>query len=92
VWPAWEALRTGHKVGIGNTFGTIAFNVNFSVASSGQVAVDPTTSSTKGYPSIEGFAYKIVQGQLIVEILFTVQEQDPNKLKGQMDVPLVPPQ
>jgi RHS repeat-associated protein len=74
-----------------NTFGTIGLNVNLSVSSSGDVEVDQKNSRTKGFPSIEGFAYKMVQGQLIVEILFTVPEQDPSKLKGPMDVPLAPP-
>jgi hypothetical protein len=28
------------------------------------------------HPSIEGYAYKMVQGELVIQVLFTVQEQD----------------
>jgi hypothetical protein len=52
------------------------------------VTVDPN-SRTKGYPSIEGYSYKIVNGSLVIETLFTVPETDSKALKGPMDVPLV---
>jgi len=53
---------------------------------SGTVLRDPG-SVTKGYPS-EGYAYKMVEGQLMIEALFTVPEQDPSKLNGPMNVPI----
>jgi len=74
-----------------NTLGTIGISVNMSVDSSGKVGFDSKTSTTKGFPSIEGFAYKMLQGELVVQVLFKVEEQDPAKLKGPMNVPLIPP-
>jgi hypothetical protein len=53
-----------------------------------RVEVDRSTSSTKGFPSVEGYAYAMVEGQVVVQVLFTVPEQDPSKLNGPMDVPL----
>ena len=33
----------------------------------------------------------MVNGQLMIQVLFEVPEQDPSKLNGPMDVPLVTP-
>jgi hypothetical protein len=33
----------------------------------------------------------MVQGELVIQVLFTVQEQDPSKLNGPMTVPLFTP-
>ncbi|HXO42131.1 MAG TPA: hypothetical protein VN999_11810 [Thermoanaerobaculia bacterium] len=68
--------------------GQINFNVEMSVSSSGAVKVDPS-GTTKDYPSIEGYAYRIINGELVIQVLFKVPEQDPSKLKGPMNVPLV---
>jgi RHS repeat-associated protein len=74
-----------------NSFGVINILVNMSVDQAGKVSVN-SGSSAKGFPSIEGFAYKIIQGELVVQVLFKVQEQDPSKLNGPLNVPLAPPQ
>jgi RHS repeat-associated protein len=78
-----------------NAFGQIGFTVNMKLDSTGVLTIDPS-SKTKGFPSIEGFAYRIIEGALVTQILFTVPEQVPSKLKGPMDVPLAgtpaPPQ
>ena len=71
-------------------FGAIGFNVNMSVDASGSVSVDPS-STTKGFPSIEGYAYTLVNDQLLVQVLFQIPEQDSSKLKGPMDVQLNQP-
>jgi RHS repeat-associated protein len=71
--------------------GNIGFTVNMSVDSSGKTQVDPATSTTKGFPSVEGYAYQVVNGELFIHVLFEVREQDPSKLNGPMNVPLAPP-
>jgi RHS repeat-associated protein len=70
----WSAL---------NTLGSITFNANFTVAANGNVAAEAST--TKGYPSIEGFAYKFVDGQLVVQLIFSFQEHNPSDLNGPVD-------
>jgi hypothetical protein len=70
-----------------NGLGDIAFMVNVGVDAAGNVTRDPG-SVTKGYPSIEGYAYKMVEGALMIQVLFTVQEHDPSKLNGPMNVPI----
>jgi hypothetical protein len=73
-----------------NPLGDIGFMVNVGVDAAGNVTRDPG-SVTKGYPSIEGYAYKMVEGELVIQVLFSVQEQDPSKLNQPMNVPLVGP-
>jgi RHS repeat-associated protein len=68
--------------------GSINILANLAVSPNGKVTVDPS-SRTKGFPSIEGYAYRMIQGELVIQILFKVPEQDPSKLKQPMDVPLV---
>src|SRR6202035_1486636 len=86
----YSVLITG-KNGLSalNTYGQIGFRANFSLDASGNAQRLPS-SVTKGYPSIEGFAYKIVQGELVVQIIFKVDEQDPSKLNGPMNQPMTP--
>ena len=72
-----------------NNLGDIGFMVNVGVDAAGNVTRDPG-SVTKGYPSIEGYAYKMVEGEVVIQVLFTVQEQDPSNLNGPMNVPLLP--
>jgi len=72
-----------------NNLGDIGFMVNVGVDASGKVTLDPD-SVTKGYPSIEGYAYKMVEGEVVIQVLFTVQEQDASNLNGPMNVPLLP--
>lgn len=71
-----------------NGLGDIAFMVNVGVDAAGNVLRDPG-SVTKGYPSLEGYAYRMVEGELMIEALFTVQEQDPSKLNEPMNVPIL---
>jgi RHS repeat-associated protein len=71
-----------------NTFGSISILAILDVSKSGNITVDPN-SRTKGYPSIEGYQYKMVNGQLVIETLFQLPETETKALKGPMDVPLV---
>lgn len=70
-----------------NRLGAIGVLADFTVDRSGGVTVN-SNSRTKGYPSIEGYAYRIVQGELVIQILFKVPEEDPSQLDEQMDKPL----
>ena len=62
-------------------------SVDLSVNRSGAVKVEPG-SVTKAYPSVEGYSYQIVGGDLSITNLFKNPEQTPDKLKGSMDQPL----
>lgn len=64
-----------------NDLGTIGIYANLSIASNGNVSVD-SSSRTKGFPSIEGFAYRMVNGKVVVQVLFKKKEEDPKDLKG----------
>jgi hypothetical protein len=68
--------------------GSINFTVNMSVDKAGNVVFDRQHSTTKAYPSVEGYAYKMVQGQLMIQILFRVTEKTPDALNGPQNVPL----
>jgi hypothetical protein len=51
----------------------------------------PRQALRRAFRRFEGFSYKMVQGALVVQKLFQVEEQDPSKLQGPMNVPLAPP-
>jgi RHS repeat-associated protein len=70
-----------------NRLGSIGVLADFTVDRSGGVGVN-SNSRTKGYPSIEGYAYRIVQGELVIQVLFKVPEEDPSQLDEPMDTPL----
>jgi hypothetical protein len=78
--------------GIAPWLGTIGFNVSFSVDQSGKTRMEPGESQTKAFPSIEGYAYTMVQGELVINVLFNTSERDPDDLNGPQNVPLAPPQ
>jgi RHS repeat-associated protein len=67
--------------------GPIGALADFTVDHSG--GVTPSDASvSKGYPSVEGYAYKIVQGQLVIQVLFQQREKTTSELNGLVDDPL----
>jgi hypothetical protein len=62
-----------------------------SIDTSGNVEVDSSSSQTKAFPSIEGYAYTMVQGELVIVVLFAVEETTPSALNGEQNVPLTTP-
>jgi len=68
--------------------GVIGIFAHLTIDRKGGVTVGPN-SVTKWFPSIEGYAYRIVDGELVIDVLFTKPEEDPEYLKGPMDRPLV---
>jgi len=42
-----------------------------------------------GLPVDRGYAYRIINGELVIQVLFKVKEQDPSMRKGPVNVPLV---
>lgn len=73
-----------------NNLGDISVLANMTVDRHGNVSLDSPTSRTKAFPSIEGYAYQMVQGELLIKVLFEVPEEDPSDLNGPMSRPLVP--
>jgi len=73
--------------------GPIDLRVNFIVAPNGRVGIAPG-SVADGYPSIAGYAYQIMNGQLLVETLFEIWEQKIDLLEPPMDarIPSRPPE
>ncbi len=67
-----------------NTLGAIGVLANFNVDRSGGVTAGDASAS-KGYPSVEGYAYKIVQGELVIQVLFQQREKTSDELNGLID-------
>jgi len=64
-----------------NDFGTIEALIHLSISENGEVQLGPG-STTKEYPSIEGYSYTFENGVLVIQTLFQELEDDPEDLKG----------
>lgn len=67
--------------------GSIEIYVHFAVSNNGAVTLGPS-SSTKAYPSIEGYAYWLVDGELVIQELFLQPEESSGDLKRRPNRPL----
>jgi RHS repeat-associated protein len=70
-----------------NRLGAIGVLADFTVDRGGGVTPNDN-SATKGYPSVEGYAYRIVQGELVIEVIYRSPEKTPSELDGPVDEPL----